>query len=195
MSPRKAVVHELSRERILAEAQELFATQGYRNLTMRSIAKGMGYSHGALYYHFKDKGELFYTLVKENFNLLLEMQRAWVVQAPPGDLANLEQMMLEFIRFGLEHPHHYEIMFVITDPELRKYSRTEQAECLDLFAEAVHSVLAGRPDEKQKAFSLPWSLFMSMHGFITYCISFGQTFEDAEKLAQDHVRYLCRGIL
>ncbi len=64
---RKAVAQELSRERILTEARELFATFGYRALTMRSIAKAMGYSHGALYYHFNEKAELFYALIKEDF--------------------------------------------------------------------------------------------------------------------------------
>jgi len=38
MSPRKAVAHELSKERILEAAREQFVQHGYRDVSMRAIA-------------------------------------------------------------------------------------------------------------------------------------------------------------
>jgi AcrR family transcriptional regulator len=192
--PRKPVSQELSRERILEAAHEMFSTHGFRNLTMRSIAKAMGYSHGALYYHFHDKAELFYALVREDFLLLLDMQRKLLADTVLGDIAHLERMMFGFIRFGLEHPHHYEIMFTISDPELIWYSRTEKAQCLDLFASVVHSVI-GTSNKTADLYKVTWSLFMSLHGFICYNIRYAQAFRDVETFAQEHVRQLCRGII
>ncbi len=139
---RKAVEQELSRQRILDEARHLFVKHGYHALTMRSIAKSMGYSHGALYYHFSEKAELFYALVTEDFRMLLERQKDMLRRTRLGDMAQLEKLMLEFIKFGLDNPNHYEIMFMIKDQELQRYSRTEQAQCLDLFATVVRSVVA-----------------------------------------------------
>ncbi len=190
---RKAVEQELSRQRILDEARHLFVKHGYHALTMRSIAKSMGYSHGALYYHFSEKAELFYALVTEDFRMLLERQKDMLRRTRLGDMAQLEKLMLEFIKFGLDNPNHYEIMFMIKDQELQRYSRTEQAQCLDLFATVVRSVVARQKDDK-KMYSLPWSLFMSMHGFISYNIHYNQTFEDVRKLAEQHVKYLCVGL-
>ncbi|MED4603082.1 TetR/AcrR family transcriptional regulator [Paenibacillus validus] len=190
---RKAVEQELSRQRILDEARHLFVKHGYHALTMRSIAKSMGYSHGALYYHFSEKAELFYALVTEDFRMLLERQKDMLRRTRLGDMAQLEKLMLEFIKFGLDNPNHYEIMFMIKDQELQRYSRTEQAQCLDLFATVVRSVVARQKDDK-KMYSLPWSLFMSMHGFISYNIHYNQTFEDVRKLAEQHVKYLCEGL-
>lgn len=190
---RKAVEQELSRQRILDEARHLFVKHGYHALTMRSIAKSMGYSHGALYYHFSEKAELFYALVTEDFRMLLERQKDMLRRTRLGDMAQLEKLMLEFIKFGLDNPNHYEIMFMIKDQELQRYSRTEQAQCLDLFATVVRSVVARQKDDK-KMYSLPWSLFMSMHGFISYNIHYNQTFEDVRKLAELHVKYLCEGL-
>ncbi len=192
---RKAVAQELSRERILEEARQLFAKHGYQTLTMRSIAQAMGYSHGALYYHFKEKADLFYTLVNEDFNMLLNRQREMLARTRMGDVGQLQKLMQEFIRFGLENPYHYEIMFMINDPELQKYSRTEQAECLDLFATVVRSVIARQPNNESKMYSLPWSLFMSMHGFISYNIHYQQSYEDVKKLAEQHVKFLSEGLL
>lgn len=194
MLARKVVAQELSRDRILGEARQLFAEHGYHTLTMRSIAKAMGYSHGALYYHFSEKAELFYALVTEDFKLLLSKQKEMLSRTRMGDVGQLERLMLEFIRFGLENPYHYEIMFMISDVELQNYSRTEQAQCLDLFATVVRSVLARQPGNESKMYSLPWSLFMSMHGFISYNIRYRQSYDDVKKLAEQHVNFLCEGL-
>jgi AcrR family transcriptional regulator len=191
---RKAVAQELSRERILDEARLLFAEHGYNTLTMRSIAKSMGYSHGALYYHFSEKAELFYALVTEDFKMLLQRQRDLLARTRMGGMGQLEQVMLEFIRFGLENPFHYEIMFLINDDELRQYSRTEQAQCLEMFATVVRSVISRHPGNEHKMYSLPWSLFMSLHGFISYNIRYRQSYQDVKKLADQHVKYLLEGL-
>ncbi|KEQ27907.1 TetR/AcrR family transcriptional regulator [Paenibacillus tyrfis] len=191
---RKAVAQELSRMRILEEARQLFIEHGYHALTMRSIAKSMGYSHGALYYHFSEKAELFYALVNEDFKMLLERQKDMLNRSRLGDIGQLEKLMHEFIRFGLDNPHHYEIMFMIKDPELLRYSREEQSQCLDLFAAVVRSVVSRLPGNEKKMYSLPWSLFMSMHGFISYNIHYNQAYQDVRKLAEQHVKYLCEGL-
>ncbi|WP_068776188.1 TetR/AcrR family transcriptional regulator [Paenibacillus sp. FJAT-26967] len=192
---RKAVAQELSRERILLEARELFVTCGYRALTMRSIAKAMGYSHGALYYHFKEKAELFNALIMQDFSDLLQRQRQTIVESAVLGVPLLQKLMMEFIQFGLDNPHHYEIMFMIRDEELRQYSRSEQAKCFDLFSTVVRQIVAGQPDSAEQAYRIPWNLFMSMHGFISYSIHYGQTFEEMERMAEEHVEMLCTNLL
>ncbi|WP_248931177.1 TetR/AcrR family transcriptional regulator [Paenibacillus hamazuiensis] len=192
---RKAVAQELSRERILEEARELFIAHGYRGLTMRSIAQAMGYSHGALYYHFKEKAELFHALVMKDFKMLVKRSQELIGRTRLGDVAQLEKLMLEFIKFGLENPKQYEIMFMINDPELRRYSRIEQAQCLELFATVVRAVIAKLPGAESKMYTAPWSLFMSLHGFISYSIHFNQNYDEVKKLAEAHVKYLCAGLL
>jgi AcrR family transcriptional regulator len=191
---RRAVAQELSRERILEEARSLFVTHGYRALTMRSIAKAMGYSHGALYYHFKEKAELFYTLIRDDFSTLLQRQKELMEAYPQPGIALLQSWMLEFIRFGLDNPNHYEIMFMMNDSEIVTYSRTEQAQCLDLFSAVVREVVANDYDSSDAHYTMPWSLFMSLHGFISYTIHYKQTYAEVEKLAEDHVRFLCRSL-
>jgi AcrR family transcriptional regulator len=191
---RKAVAQELSRERILEEARELFTTCGYRALTMRSIAKAMGYSHGALYYHFSDKAELCYALIKEDFSALLERQREIMIREHGLGINLLHKLMMEFIRFGLDNPHHYEIMFMLNDPELISFSRTEQAQCMELFAAVIKQVSNGLPGVDPRKYTLPWNLFMSLHGFISYTIHYNQSFEDVRKLAEEHVHLICSSL-
>ena len=48
-----------TRNTIIEKAKSLFIEHGYRGLSMREIAEKVGVSKPALYYHFKDKEELF----------------------------------------------------------------------------------------------------------------------------------------
>jgi AcrR family transcriptional regulator len=52
------------REQILLEAKHLFIEQGYHGLSMRQIAEAVGVSKAALYYHFRDKEELFLAILE-----------------------------------------------------------------------------------------------------------------------------------
>ena len=52
------------REQILLEAKHLFIEQGYHGLSMRQIAEAVGVSKAAIYYHFRDKEELFLAILE-----------------------------------------------------------------------------------------------------------------------------------
>ena len=56
--------HTDSRDQILASAQRLFMEQGFRGISMRQIAEQVGLTKAALYYHFRDKEELFVAIVE-----------------------------------------------------------------------------------------------------------------------------------
>jgi AcrR family transcriptional regulator len=52
------------REKILSTAKSLFILHGYHGLAMRQISEALNVSKPALYYHFKDKEELFLAILK-----------------------------------------------------------------------------------------------------------------------------------
>ena len=54
------------RERMLAEATRLFVAYGYNGISMREIAEAVGVSKAGLYYHFKDKQDLFLAILADN---------------------------------------------------------------------------------------------------------------------------------
>ena len=64
----------MTRERILAEALDLFARHGYAGARMEKIAAGVGINKASLYFHFKSKEEifmeLFRTIVESYFSFL-----------------------------------------------------------------------------------------------------------------------------
>jgi AcrR family transcriptional regulator len=65
--PKVAKNVESTRERILASAARLFAEQGFEGSSMPAIAKASRITAGAIYKHFKSKGELLLEVVKRSF--------------------------------------------------------------------------------------------------------------------------------
>ena len=56
------------RQEILTTARALFIEQGYRGLSMSVLARAVGVSKAALYYHYQDKEELFLAVLNELLN-------------------------------------------------------------------------------------------------------------------------------
>lgn len=187
---RRAVEQELSRDRIMDAARHLFITKGYRGISMRSIGQHLGYSHGSLYYHFKEKAELFYAIVVQDFNHLNQLCEQVIKRPPTDGMSKSEQLMLEFIKFGLDHPHQYEIMFMLRDEEISSYCKTEQAKCFNMFDSIIRQFLKEEKHPLQNHSSLPLSMFLGIHGFISFYIQDRLTFEEIKPAAVMHVKML-----
>ncbi|MFD1991451.1 TetR/AcrR family transcriptional regulator [Paenibacillus nicotianae] len=189
---RRAVEQELSRERILEAARHLFVTKGYRAISMRSIGQHLGYSHGSLYYHFKEKAELFYAIVMEDFDHLCVLFREVKDKPEHGEWSKVELLLIEFIRFGLDNAHQYEIMFMTRDEELLSYCRAEQARCFDLFASIIRQSMNTSTHTVEAMNTVPLSLFLSIHGFISYYIQDRVGYDEIKPAVIAHVKTLCR---
>jgi AcrR family transcriptional regulator len=95
---------ETMRDRILNHAAPLFIANGYTAISMREIAEAVGISKAGLYYHFKDKEDLFIAILKENLEEIgrivskarqsapdtytrLQTMTTWIFQQPPQQRA------------------------------------------------------------------------------------------------------------
>jgi AcrR family transcriptional regulator len=186
MSPRKTVQQELTREMIMDAARDLFVKKGYQHVSMRQIAKELDYSHGALYYHFINKAELFYALVEEHFAMLDQILED-VMQQEIGNKEKLKNILLGFIEFGLTHQSHYEIMFLIKDEEVRNFINQGPNKSYEKFAQSIFVLC----DEKISLKDI-YSIFLSLHGFVTHYCRHVTTYDDVKNLAVSHANFLIR---
>lgn len=105
----------LSRRRlILQSAMKLFTREGYENISLRHIAKEIDYSPAAIYRYFKDKNEILHALHTEGFELLYAEQQKVLAIADPVE--RLQQHGEVYIRFALENPEYYDLMFIVRGP-------------------------------------------------------------------------------
>jgi AcrR family transcriptional regulator len=100
----------LGRERILAEARDLFLESGAGGVTMRGVAARIGVTPMALYRHFDNRDELMAAIVAHGHATFLGyLNRAL---AEPTAAARLRGAGDQYLAFALGHPRSYAMMFM-----------------------------------------------------------------------------------
>lgn len=113
---------------ILDAAREIFAREGYESFSMRKLAKNIEYSPGSIYLHFKNKEELFETLVEESFERLLQaLNRIKNGDAEEDPAEALKKGMRAYVEFGLRNPNDYRFAFLLRPPVLKRPYRVHAA--------------------------------------------------------------------
>ena len=156
MASRSTYHHGDLKATILAEAAALVSERGADGLSLRELARAAGVSHAAPAHHFTDRRGLFTALATEGFGMLAEALKS----ARP----DFQDAALAYVRFALDHPGHYEVMFDkslydATDPDLASAERAAGAE----LSAGVGTLDDPRAKEDPEAAALAaWSL---VHGF------------------------------
>ena len=96
---------------ILDAARELFVCEGYASVSLRKIARRIGYTPMAIYVHFRDKSEILDCICEESFACFrANAERLDGLGLPPRE--RLAAGLRAYVAFGLEHPHHYQLTFM-----------------------------------------------------------------------------------
>ncbi len=82
------------RDKILVTARRLFIQQGYAGLSMREIAEAVGVSKPALYYHFRDKENLFLAIALDFLDEIHKSIAGLPGETPSGRIAGLIGMIM-----------------------------------------------------------------------------------------------------
>jgi AcrR family transcriptional regulator len=72
-------------DRIVEVSVNLFEKKGYRNTTMREIAKKTGLNQGSLYYYFKSKSDILYEIYLRMMKAVVENQERLMNMELPED--------------------------------------------------------------------------------------------------------------
>ncbi len=67
-----------NREKILKTARKLLPRYGYNGISIRAIAKSAKLTTGAIYFHFKNKKEIYRTICNEAVDLLISKFKAGI---------------------------------------------------------------------------------------------------------------------
>ena len=113
------------KEQILESALSIIVEQGFDKLSMRKIASRLGITATTIYNYFNSKDELYFMIRIHGFEQLYRsFQRARTENETTHK--RLRSMIELFIRFGIEYPDYYDIMFVNRSvPKYRESVGTE----------------------------------------------------------------------
>src|ERR1700719_32841 len=115
-----------TRSEILSAAREIFVRDGFESFSMRTLARSVGCSLGAIYLYFSSKEELFDALVEESFLHLYEVLGVLVKERGKDPVQQLKRGLRLYVEWGLKHPSEYQIAFTLRDPVKKPY-RTHRA--------------------------------------------------------------------
>jgi len=99
---------------ILEASVKLFSEHGYEGFSMRKIADMIEYSPTTVYLYFKDKNEILFELHEIGFKKFEETNKDLLTIKNP--LLRLHKMGENYIKFGLDNPDYYDLMFLLPAP-------------------------------------------------------------------------------
>ncbi|NTX14630.1 TetR/AcrR family transcriptional regulator [Myxococcus sp. CA056] len=115
ISERKERQRAELREQILRVARDMVVKEGFSALSMRKLAEAVEYAPATLYLHFENREAIARELCVRGFGELLGALEPGSAVAEP--LERLSVMGAAYVRFGLEHPETYRLIFM-EDPRL-----------------------------------------------------------------------------
>lgn len=107
---------QLTRQRIIDAAREVFLTRGVSKSSLEHIAAQANVTRGAVYWHFKNKTEIFHALRDQVFLPLIDrMDDALAVESSDDALTQIEKSLCDTVHElnnNIEMRQTYEIMMM-----------------------------------------------------------------------------------
>lgn len=189
---------EKLREEILAATERLLIRAASADdVSVRGIADEVGCTPPSIYLHFEDKDALVLAVCERIFEALQEVSHA-AVEGVDDPVEAVRRCGRAYVRFGLEHPEQYRIMFMSRVQESIGTTFTERLQRAAGFNRVV--TLAERCVEAgmfpaEDAFFLACGLWSSVHGITSLLIAKpGFPWPDAERLIDHCIDVHCRGL-
>jgi AcrR family transcriptional regulator len=171
MGRRNEHTHEQQREMALAAAELLIVKEGLAGMSMRKVAKAIGYTVGNLYLLFANQDDLLASINERTGDAL----HAFLQDAAEGldePRARLRAMSRAYIDFAQRNPHRFRLLFEHQlPPEMRPRASTDVRlkRLFHLVEQNLAPLLSGaRPAALRAAAAAVWS---SVHGVCVLAVS------------------------
>lgn len=147
------------KEEIIRIASIIFAAKGYHGTTLEEIAKKMGISKPALYYHIKNKAEILREVIGRMMEPMEEVARIGRSDLPPTQ--RIEHMIRLLVKFAVERTETTLIAFEQnkmlpkkSQEALRKRQKDVELVLQETLEEGVKSGIYNVQDVKLASFAI-----------------------------------------
>lgn len=182
------VLKEEMRKRIYDAALKEFYENGFKNASVREIAKGAGMTVGNLYRYFDSKESLFYSIIGPAYESLMQLVGLSLEKVSAGfDNGFFEELSEHILKVSREHRIELLILF-----EGSSGSRYERAK--DEMVQVVEGFLKGNILEQLKARRVEIEDAYMFHiiavNFVDGMTMIGRKYEGGEKLKRVAEQYI-----
>ncbi len=106
---KKKIDHDRMKRLILNAAKELFAKDGFENVSIRKIASRINYSPAALYRYFNSKEDLILSLKQEGMQKFGEAQKHLADVKDPFE--RVRECGRIYLAYAINEPEYYDLLF------------------------------------------------------------------------------------
>jgi len=157
-------------DRLVNVALEILMEEGIEALTLRSVARHAGVSHGAPARHFRSLADLLAEVAAAGFRTLSEaMAKAEVAVAPNSPpMARLAAAARAYVDCAVANPDLFALMFRVDalDVENESFSRDAPA-AFETLLEHVRNAQAAGWHPERDTMKLAGSMWVTVHGLAT----------------------------
>lgn len=170
-------------------------------MSLRAVAKEVGIAAPSIYPHFGDREELLLAVLRHLFESLIALRtraEEEAVAAGGGPWECLRAGAFATIRFGLERPGHYKMLYEgrvisgLSDKKAAAFGRTIQEKVVAHIDALLQSNSCQRSMEPERLSLLTWA---AVHGVISLQINKPTLpWPDAAALVEDLMRAILRSV-
>ena len=160
------------RRAILDASLDLIAAKGIEALSLREVARRLKVTHGAPYYHFRDRAAILAALTEEGLGLLTAELQAAVAGAKGGALGSFEACGRAYVSFAVTRSAYFKIIY---RPELagdKHHQAIEKASACG-FQVLLHTVQRCQAEGMCRgvdAYALAMTGWATAHGLASLCV-------------------------
>jgi len=151
---RKELRKEQNRLEILAAAEHVFARNGFHLTTMDDVAEACGWSKGTLYIHFKNKEDLFFSVISEKLEKFAEALATALARCQ-----NLEQTIAALV--------DAQFQFFLENKEFFQLALAEQGKVMQNSSTGMRESLISKQQQHVSMTSQALQKHLSPHSVIT----------------------------
>ena len=182
------VLKEEMRKRIHEAALKEFSEKGFKNASVREIAKGAGMTVGNLYRYFDNKEALFYNIISPAYESLMQLAEQSLEKVRDGfGRGFFEELSEHILKISREHRIELLILFEGSSGSRYERAKEEMIQVVEGFLKGnILEQLKGRRVEIEDVY-----LFRIIAvNFVEGMTMIGREYESGEKLKKMAEQYI-----
>ena len=192
-----------TKEQIIEEALSLFSIRGFGAVSVRDIAQAVGIKESSLYYHFKNKQDIFDTIVETCFQKAEDYFRSQSLPFEDGDditmysqidIEQLTVLIYSIVGYFFDDPYNVMFRRLLTisqyeNDSARRIYRSLYRDYPIQFQSKVFAMLMRTSEFREED---PMAVAMEFYAVPFLLIHTCDSLEEAKPILREHVRQFVR---
>jgi AcrR family transcriptional regulator len=166
-----------TKSRLLAAARDLYLEEGFAHFSLREVARRVGVSAAAVYRHYDGKEALLREVCAAGFRIFSSYLLRALAGATPRERLDLSAE--QYLRFGLENPRDYRVIFMGGAEEYAAVTASGKAgkaivegdSTFQFLVDRVRECIQARVLRKDDPQALAMVIWGQVHGFVSLRLS------------------------